>query len=360
MHPEKKYLPNRGDWYIIIPSQRKREYIMTCRLIAFDLDGTLLDNKKRISPENLRALCAAAEHGAVIVPATGRILRAIPPELRELPFIRYYILSNGAAVYDTVEERTISRGDIPLALALRVMEFLDTQPVLYDCYQNEIGLMTKSMYEQTPEFFREEPEILKLVLSLRTPVPDLKETLRDRGEDIQKLQFFYRPEDNEERLRMIARFPTLFPELSATTSTSNNVEVKARFYSGLPYSKAGKLEDSGFLQDPYYESIVGGVEVDLDALHDALQALMSMNYAEFYPGTDAERRLKYRTAWSIAKFLEAGAPKVRFNPFKNYKKDYVRILIERRDPTRATFEVFGSEENFKKFAAEWKKYWEER
>lgn len=200
---------------------------MTCRLVAFDLDGTLLDSKKRISQENLRALTAAAERGAVIVPATGRILRAIPPELRELPFIRYYILSNGAAVYDTAEERMISRGDIPLALALRVMEFLDTQPVLYDCYQNEIGLMTKSMYDRTPEYFREEPEILKLVLSLRIPVPDLKETLRERGEDIQKLQFFYRPEDNAERLRMIARFPALFPELSATSSTSNNVEVNS-------------------------------------------------------------------------------------------------------------------------------------
>ena len=103
-----------------------------------------------------------------------------------------------------------------------------------------------------------------------------------------------------------------------------------------------------------------GVEVDLDALHDALPALMAMNYAEFYSGTDVERRLKYRTAWSVAKFLEAGAPKVRFNPFKNYKKDYVRILIERRDPSRATFEAFGSEENLRKFADEWKKYWEER
>ena len=43
-----------------------------------------------------------------------------------------------------------------------------------------------------------------------------------------------------------------------------NIEVKARFYSGLPYSKVGKLEESGFLENPYYESVVSGVEADLD------------------------------------------------------------------------------------------------
>lgn len=200
---------------------------MIGRLIAFDLDGTLLDQEKRIPEENLRALRAAAERGAEIVPATGRILRGIPPQLRELPYIRYYILSNGAAVYDTREERTLYRGDIPLELALRVMAFLDTQPVLYDCYQNDRGWMSRSMLEQAPDYFREEPLILRLVKLLRVPVPDLKQTLRERGEPVQKIQFFYRPEDKEQRLWMLRHFSERFPELCATTSSSNNVEVNS-------------------------------------------------------------------------------------------------------------------------------------
>ena len=200
---------------------------MHCRLIAFDLDGTLLDNDKRIPEDNLRALYAAAESGVLLVPATGRILRGIPPVLRELPFLRYYILSNGAVVCDAQEEKTLSRADIPLALTLRVMDYLDTQPVLYDCYQNDRGWMSQATYEQAPVYFREEPEILKLVEKLRIRVPDLKETLREHGEGVQKIQFYYRPEDNAERLRMIARFPTLFPELIASSSTSNNVEINS-------------------------------------------------------------------------------------------------------------------------------------
>ena len=48
------------------------------KLIALDLDGTLLNSEKVISAGNFAALSLAAEQGHVIVPATGRALRAIP------------------------------------------------------------------------------------------------------------------------------------------------------------------------------------------------------------------------------------------------------------------------------------------
>ena len=51
------------------------------RIIAFDLDGTLLTTDKRVSAANAEALRRAAEAGAYIVPATGRILKGIPAEI---------------------------------------------------------------------------------------------------------------------------------------------------------------------------------------------------------------------------------------------------------------------------------------
>ena len=163
----------------------------------------------------------------LLVPATGRILRGIPPTLRELPFLRYYILSNGAVVYDAAEERTLYRGDIPLELTLRVMDHLDTLPVLYDCYQNDVGWMSQGMFEQAPVYFTEEPLILKMVEQLRIRVPDLKETLREHGEPVQKIQFYFKPADNALRLETIAHFSEHFPEIHATTSFSNNVELNS-------------------------------------------------------------------------------------------------------------------------------------
>ena len=58
---------------------------MSIKLIAFDLDGTFLDLKKNIHPDNIKALKAAAEKGVVIVPATGRIVGGVPQQIRQAP-----------------------------------------------------------------------------------------------------------------------------------------------------------------------------------------------------------------------------------------------------------------------------------
>ena len=199
---------------------------MNCRLIAFDLDGTLLDNDKHIPEENLLALHEAAERGVILAPATGRILRGIPSELRELPFLRYYILSNGAAVYDAAEERTLYR-DISLDLTLETMDFLDTLPVLYDCYQNDVGWMSQETFEKAPPYFIHEPHMMGMIEKLRVRVPDLKKTLREHNEPVQKISIFFRPEDNERRLWYLRHFSELFPELLASSSISNNIELNS-------------------------------------------------------------------------------------------------------------------------------------
>lgn len=195
------------------------------RLLAFDLDGTLLDDQKNLPAENRLALIEAAERGMILVPATGRILRGIPEVIKELPFIRYYIVSNGAAVFDTHEGKTLYQADVPLDLALRTYDYLDSLPVIYDCYQDEIGWMSREMYERCAPYFAYEPGILDLVNRLRIRVEDFKETLREKGRPLQKLQMYFLPEDEEERQRQLKRIPELFPELIATTSTSNNIEL---------------------------------------------------------------------------------------------------------------------------------------
>ena len=82
---------------------------MPVKILAFDLDYTLIDSKKRIPPENIEALRYAASKGVYIVPATGRIYIGIPEELRTLPFMRWYLTANGSYIYDAVEDRAAAR-----------------------------------------------------------------------------------------------------------------------------------------------------------------------------------------------------------------------------------------------------------
>ena len=200
---------------------------MRYRLIAFDLDGTLLDDRKEIPPENIAALRAAHEAGALLVPATGRILKGMPEPLMELGFCRYFIFSNGAEIYDLRENRSLHSAGIAPELAVQVCEYMDRLPVLYDCYRDGMGYMTSWMYEESFRFFSTEPEILKLVKRLRTPVPDLKADILKVGHPLEKLQMYFREEDMDERARLLRSFPDTFPELIVSSSTKNNVEINS-------------------------------------------------------------------------------------------------------------------------------------
>ena len=51
------------------------------RVIALDLDGTLLDSDKNLSAANRAALVAAAARGVEIVPTTGRFFGGMPKEM---------------------------------------------------------------------------------------------------------------------------------------------------------------------------------------------------------------------------------------------------------------------------------------
>lgn len=218
------------------------------KLIAFDLDGTILDDDKRIPPDNLRALEAAAAQGVIIVTATGRILDGIPDEIKALPFIRYFVTINGAYVYDRVLDAAAFRAEIPLELALRTYEYAADFPVLYDCYQDDMGWMDRSMLERAPEYFTTEPRMLELLNQLRRPVGNLPQLLRERGRSVQKIQMYFTQEDMPLRQRLLDEMPGLFPELLVFSSVKNNIELNS-VASGKDKALAALCESLGFTME---------------------------------------------------------------------------------------------------------------
>lgn len=69
---------------------------MNIQLLAFDIDGTLLDWTQKISSRTLITLRKLDEKGVVMVPITGRCLEGIPPELLAFKHMMYAVTSNGA------------------------------------------------------------------------------------------------------------------------------------------------------------------------------------------------------------------------------------------------------------------------
>ena len=192
------------------------------RLIALDLDGTLLSSSKQLSAENAAALQLASEHGALIVPTTGRFFGGMPQVIQELPYLRYVITINGAQVLDIQSGKSIYRAELPLDCALAILEYLDTLPVIYDCYCDSWGWMTRAMQETAPKFITD-AHSLKMVQELRTPVDELKCYLRARGDDVQKIQLFVG--NVSHRPAIMAELTRRFPETVVSSSLANNIEI---------------------------------------------------------------------------------------------------------------------------------------
>ena len=77
------------------------------KMIAFDMDGTLLNSRKHISPETRLAIKKAVNAGKMVVLATGRSLTELMDVKPELEDFSYIVCESGALVYDSQEERIL-------------------------------------------------------------------------------------------------------------------------------------------------------------------------------------------------------------------------------------------------------------
>ena len=70
------------------------------KIVASDLDGTLLDNNSMLSEENKQAIAALDRKGIFFVPSTGRTFSEVLPELKHNDHIRFIMHTNGAVIHD--------------------------------------------------------------------------------------------------------------------------------------------------------------------------------------------------------------------------------------------------------------------
>ncbi|MGG1674483.1 Cof-type HAD-IIB family hydrolase [Neobacillus sp. NRS-1170] len=74
------------------------------KLIALDMDGTLLNNKGKISEENRQAIKEAQEKGIFVVLSTGRSLLTSREHADALELTSYLVTVNGSEIWDEKRE----------------------------------------------------------------------------------------------------------------------------------------------------------------------------------------------------------------------------------------------------------------
>jgi Cof subfamily protein (haloacid dehalogenase superfamily) len=83
------------------------------KLVATDLDGTLLGPEARVTRRTAATLQAVADAGVEVIAITGRSHRSAAPLLSHIPAIRWVVCSNGASLYDQTIATLVDHVSLP-------------------------------------------------------------------------------------------------------------------------------------------------------------------------------------------------------------------------------------------------------
>lgn len=205
-------------------TDKQRKDMKPVKIIAVDLDGTLLNSEKKVSSQDQKMIEKAAESGVHIVPSTGRLYNAVPEEVKALQGVRYLILANGAVVYDMKEDSVVLRAEIPSEQAVAIFDFLDDYPCIYGCYMNDKSWMT---HEARGLIDRYVPEVAfrPLISAFNEKIDNLRDLVSSHGTDVQKIQLF--TDDASLIDQLLVQIPQEFPDVVTTSSIRHNVEINA-------------------------------------------------------------------------------------------------------------------------------------
>lgn len=195
---------------------------MKIKLIASDLDGTFLTDKKEISPFTKEVIRRAGEQGIWFVPATGRAFSAVPGEVLALPHTEYVITSNGAAIYSISKKKRIYQSllkgesvnavlrlEMPSEVALEA--FLDGVPYSEDRYISHAKDYGATEYGAV------------YVKNTRRPVKDIRAFIREHCEELDSLSFL--SADGKKRAALRRSLETQIPGIYVTSSVSHMLEI---------------------------------------------------------------------------------------------------------------------------------------
>ena len=193
------------------------------RMIAFDLDGTLLTTDKRLTDETRRTLEQAAKRGILLVPATGRPLTGMPAEVLGIPGVRYAVTANGARVVSTEDGKILREKLISVEKARKVLDIYGEYDTLREIYYDGRGYVEARQIEELDHFVPD-PNMAEYMRSTRTGVPDLMEKFCQENRAMDKVQAFFACAREKEqafwRIREIEG-------VEATGALPYNIEVNA-------------------------------------------------------------------------------------------------------------------------------------
>ena len=148
------------------------------KLVAIDLDGTMLNSSGVVTDRTKKAIEAAKKNGTEIIIASGRPIDSIKAIANEIKSDKYFIAGNGAIIYDIKKDQVIYDKYLKKEKVLELIKICEQNSISYNVYTDKT-ILAKALKYNVLYYHKEnlkKPENKKTNISI---VKDMYEDVKD-------------------------------------------------------------------------------------------------------------------------------------------------------------------------------------
>lgn len=203
---------------------------MSYKLIAIDMDGTLLNSNNQVSERTRKSIELAKDKGVHIVLSTGRILKSALYYSRSLNLKNPIVASNGAIIVDE-SANVIFKKPIDNILVKEIVKIAIERNIYYHFY-DESRFYSHRKVDEVLAFYSEGNGKLSIDM---TVFEDVEEILQIKDINIYKFLFV---DNNREKLIDLRIELNKLDKIGTSSSWDNNIEAM-----GFNVSKGEALKE---------------------------------------------------------------------------------------------------------------------
>ena len=263
------------------------------KLVAIDLDGTMLNQYGIITEKTKKAISKAQEKGVEVMIASGRAITSVKRFSKEINSNKYFISGNGAITYDIKNNKILYENILSKTKALKIIKICEENSIYYNVY-TENGIIAKNLCYNTLYYYKD-----------NLTKPDENRTHINIVENV--YDYFEQREEKILKIMICDEHKTVFNSIVRKLKELSEIEVLEVSHMSRKIIKQGTDE----IALEYFYTEVSAKDVDKWNALEEIIGLMNISKEEVVTIGDNANDLKMITNAGLGVAMGESAPYVK-------------------------------------------------
>lgn len=263
------------------------------KLVAIDLDGTMLNQYGIITEKTKKAISKAQEKGVEVMIASGRAITSVKRFSKEINSNKYFISGNGAITYDIKNNKILYENILSKTKALKIIKICEENSIYYNVY-TENGIIAKNLSYNTLYYYKD-----------NLTKPDENRTHINIVENV--YDYFEQREEKILKIMICDEHKTVFNSIVRKLKELSKIEVLEVSHMSRKIIKQGTDE----IALEYFYTEVSAKDVDKWNALEEIIGLMNISKEEVVTIGDNANDLKMITNAGLGVAMGESAPYVK-------------------------------------------------